>query len=271
MMKKTTIREILNDIKAAVRLGQPEAIQIALEGVFTIPQVAANDQANAALLAQFILPAGEILARLPATQLRPLLEHPTAALRAISASALARRYLLGKDVNPQVLRAPAGDVRPDVRTALGATLREAGEAAPEYLLPLMDHWLKAKSPRMRETALDFIPALAARHADEVIDHLHPLNAEDDRAVRAALVNTLQALAEGGIAQAILELLTRWSAASHPNVWVITRSLSHAWAADYPQGVASILRALQSTPGSEKPIQQAIDAHARRGVLIILSF
>ncbi|MBC8330612.1 MAG: hypothetical protein H8E28_01400 [Anaerolineae bacterium] len=266
-MKKTTIRKILNDIKAAVRLGQPEAIQIALEGVFAIPQVAANDQADAALLAQFILPAGEILARLPAAQLRPLLEHPTAALRAISASALARRYLLGKDVNPQVLRVPAGDVRPDVRTALGATLREAGEAAPEHLLPLMDHWLKAKSPRMRETALNFIPALAASHVDEVIAHLHPLSAEDDRAVRAALVDTLHALAERGMAQAVLGLLTRWGNEPAPNIWVITRSLSYAWATAYPQGVASLLRALQSAPGSEKPIQQTLDALARHGVQI----
>lgn len=268
-MSKKNIHIILNDLKAAVRLGQPAAIQIALEGLFGIPQVAANDRLEAALRAQLILPVGEILARRPHVELQPLLEHPTAALRAISASALARRYIWGKDVNPQVLRVPARDVRSDVRAALGETLLAAGEANPERLLPLMEYWLKAKSARLRETALIFIPALAASHPAEIIAQLEPLHIEDDRAIRAALVAALQNLAEMGMADSVLALLTRWSTVTQPNTWVIARTLSYTWAAAYPRELADILRALQATPGSAKPIQQTIDAHARRGVQIIL--
>ena len=190
-------------------------------------------------------------------------------MRAICASALARRYLLGKDVSPQEIRTPGQDARSDVRAALGVTLRDVGEAAPERLLPLMDHWLKAKSPRLRHTALLFIPILAESHADAIIRHIHPLAVDDDRDVRAALVDALQTLAEHGMAPAVLELFSHWSASPTPNVWVITRTLSHAWAVEYPQEIESILRALQSSLESEKAIHQTLEALARRGVHINL--
>ncbi|MBL7161598.1 MAG: HEAT repeat domain-containing protein [Anaerolineales bacterium] len=266
-MNKSQIRELLGDLKAAVRLGHPEAVEIALDDLRSLPVVAANDRLSEGFFDQVIRPAGVTLARLPTNQLLPLLEDPLAALRAVGAVALAHDYLTGKDVDRRALLAPAKDPRPEVRTALGGTLREVGEAYPEHLLHLLDGWLRDSSPKVRSTALTALPALTQSRGEGIIALIEPLNDDESSEVRAALVDALQAIAQGDLAESVLGLLADWGAESRPNVWVITRALSGSWAASHPKAVEAILRTLHSKVRKTKEITNALRALERHGANI----
>lgn len=264
-MKKSQINTFLNDLKAAARLGHPESVDMALDGLRAFPVVAANDPLGDGFIAQVVLPAGKILSKLPSADLRPLLDTHQTALRAIAGVALAQRFALGKDSNPKILQSPAKDPRPEVRTAFGQTLKEAGEAHPERLLPLAEAWLVAPSARLRSTALAFSPALG----QDILQSLETFKDEEHPEVRAALVEALQALAQRDLAEPVLELLNLWGAEPHPNAWVITRTISGSWAASYPQAVTSILKNLHKKYGDRKSITNAINALHRHGVDIEL--
>ena len=97
--KVDTHLEFLADLKAAVRLGHPQAVQIALANLRALPQIASNEQISASQITQLIRPAGNILVRLPSGQLLPLLEDPLAALRAVGAVAVAHQFFKGQDVD----------------------------------------------------------------------------------------------------------------------------------------------------------------------------
>jgi hypothetical protein len=264
-MKKSQVSAFLNDLKAAARLGHPDAIEMALEGMRSFPQVASNHPLGEGFIAQVIMPAGKILSKLPAAQLHPLFDDHQTALRATAGVALAHRFGMGKDGNPKQLQIPAKDARPEVRTALAETLREQGEAHPERLLPLAEEWLVAPSARLRSTALGFTPALG----QDSLQTLETFKTEEHPEVRAALVEALQALAQNNLAEPVLELLSHWGAEPRPNAWVIGRVLSGSWAASYPQEVTAILQSLQKKYGDTKSIHNAIKALHRHGVDIEL--
>ncbi len=268
-MKKSRFRETLNDLKAAVRIGHPEALDVALDGLRSLPQVAGNERLGEGFIEQVVYPAGKILSQMPARKLMHLLEEPAAAMRAIGAVAFARRYLLAEDGSPKQLRAPAGDARPEVRHTLGETLREVGEACPERLLPLAEDWLAAPSPLRRASALNFLPALATEYPQQLLDWL--VAQADDQApeVRAALVDTLRRTARAGLAEAVLRLLAAWAQAPRLNVWVITRAISDAWATAHPQEVRDIIHTVYQNAGESKDLNNAIQALGRRGLDIDL--
>lgn len=269
-MNKPQIRQILGNLKAAARLGHPAAVEIALDDLRSIPIVSANDHLNDGHLDQLIFPAGEILARLPASHHRQLLDDPFSALRAIAGVALAKRYLSGKEANQGMLIVLAKDSRPEVRSALGETLRAVGEAHPEHLLHLVGSWLGDSSPKVRATALIAFPALVLSQGEEIIKMLEPLNADEDRHVRAALVKALNSLAQNHLAIPILALLTDWSTEKHPNMWVITRTLSSSWAVSHPQEIQAILANLHTKVGDTKNITSALQALERHGLKIEIS-
>ena len=58
---KSEIRSVITDIKAAARIGHVESLEIALEGLFSLPNVAANQAMSEAFIEQAILPIGAIL------------------------------------------------------------------------------------------------------------------------------------------------------------------------------------------------------------------
>ncbi len=263
-MSKAQTREALGDLKAAVRLGHPGAVQTAIDGLRALPKVAANDRLSEGFLDQVVHPAGEIMARLPADQLLPLLGDRLAALRAVGAAALAQRHLAGKDVSQSALLAPAKDPRPEVRIALGKALREVGEAHSECLLRLVTAWLPDKSPRARTTALTALPALTQSQGESIIALVKPLIDDEHPEVHAALVEALRTFAQSGLAKPVLGLLADWGAEPHPNVWVITRSLSGSWAASHPKEVEDILRRLHAKVGKTKNITHALRALERHG-------
>ncbi len=266
-MNKSQIRELLGNLKVAVRLGHPDGVEIALDDLRAIPVVAANDQLNEGHLDQLIHPIGEILSRLPASQLRPLMEDQFTGLRAVAAVALARRYLTGKEANQRMLIVLAKDPRPEVRAALGETLREVGEPYPQLLLQLLETWLRDSAPKVRATALIALPSLTQSHSETIIKLIKPLKDDEDRDVRAALVDALQAIAQKDLAEPVLGMLTDWSAEPHPTIWVITRALSGSWAASHPREAETIIRNLHAKVGETKSITNALRALQRHGVKI----
>ncbi len=152
-MTKNDSRQILRDLKAATLLGNPEAVDIALNGLLAIPGVAANDRMTEGFLDKVILPVGQALVTMKTSQLRPLLNHSLAAGRAIGAVALANQFMAGMDATPKDLHKPANDPRADVRVALGHALRIAGPQDPARLLDLGTPWLMNAAPRPRTTGL----------------------------------------------------------------------------------------------------------------------
>ncbi len=266
---KTELKQLLRDLKAAALLGRPEALDIALDGLLALPGVAANDRLEAGFIEKAILPVGTALQTLPAAQLRPLLDHHLAAGRAIGAVALAQLFLQGKNATPKDLRRPGSDSRSDVRLALGRALFVGATTNLEKLLAIGTNWLEEQVPKLRHTALLFIPALAKTHSTQIIELLSPLDQEEDFNVRTALVAAMTTMANEGLAAPVLTLLARWGSESSPNSWVICRTLSGSWASGYPAEVTAILQALKSKTRESSHITGAVKALQRHGLEINL--
>jgi hypothetical protein len=261
---KSEIRSIVTDIKAAARIGHAESLEIALEGLFTLPNVAANQAMSEAFIEQAILPIGEILAdsRLNGGMLRSMANNQYAATRAIAAVALAQRYLKGDDKSATELRRMGSDSRADVRAALAAAFRAAEDC--ERMIELVKQWLGSKSPRQKQVALAAVPKLVTSHPDEVWALLRELRNEGDTEVRATLVDTLNELAQVGHAAEVLALLGEWAAHPEAKAWVITRTLSRTWAAEQPEQAIAILRQLTINKGPKRKVRNAIQALAQHG-------
>jgi hypothetical protein len=96
------------------------------------------------------------------------------------------------------------------------------------LFVLGKNWLQDPSPKVRCTALGFLPALSESHGDEIVALLAPLGADSDREVRAALAAAINALGRAGLAESVLDLLAHWEAETSPNTWVIRRVRESSW-------------------------------------------
>jgi len=267
---KTDTRQILRDLKTAVLLDNPEAVNIALNSLLAFPGVAANDRMDDGFIEKVILPVGQTLLPLKTSQLRPLLDHSLAVGRAIGAAALANQFIAGLDATPKDLRKPANDPRIDVRLALGKALLAAGPQDPAKLLDLGTPWLMNTASKPRTTALIFIPVLAENYGKRLVGLLGPLGTDPDRDVRAALVEALNSLARAGLAESVLGLLALWAGESHPNAWVISRVLSASWISEYPKQAEEILQELSSKAGTSSQVKSALEALARQGVNINIS-
>ena len=268
-MKKARIRQLLRDLRAAVLLGQSEAVEMALDGLLTFPGVAGNDRLGEELIEKVILPVGQILKKIESNQLRSLLVNPLAAGRAIGAVAMVHRFVEGKHSTQKDLRKPASDARPEVRTALGRALFEVAEVDPEKLLNLGTTWLMGNSPKLRHSALLFLPALAGSYGQRIVGLLGPMVADEDYDVRKALVAALNTLARAGLAESVLGLLALWGTEAAPNAWVICRVLSASWAADHPMQSESTLRDVYSKTGKTSEVTNAQRALERHGLKINL--
>jgi hypothetical protein len=270
VMMKADTRQLLRDLKAATMLGQPEAVDLALKGLLAFPGVAANDRMNDGFIEKVILPVGQALTSLKTSFLRPLLDHPLAAGRAIGAVALANQFIGGKDATSKDLRKPANDARVDVRFSLGRALYYAGQENPKKLFDLGTSWLANATPKPRYTALIFIPALAENHGEKLIELMRPMDADPDRDVRAALAEALNSFGRTNFAESVLGLLSLWATDAHPNTWVISRVLSATWVAEYPAEAEAILQELKSKTGTASQVKSAVEALERHGVNINIS-
>jgi hypothetical protein len=252
------LREILTNLKAAVRIGHPETIELALYALRSLPQVASNRPLKPSFLNETVLPLSRVLATAP--RLPDLSSDRLAAIRALGAGALAFRFLEGKRASPADLLIPARDPRPEVRMALRQALTLAGSPYPSKLLTLTESWLNDPSPRVRQLALELVPSLAAEHGERLLDAIQSLHREEHPQVRAALVDALTALAEAGLAEPILGRLAAWAGEPSPNFWVVARVLSTSWAAEHLQQAENILSTLERQTGPNRQI-----ANARRAL------
>ena len=217
------------------------------------------------LINQVILPVGEILSIMKASSLRSLLNHQLAVGRAIGGAALAHRFVKENDATPKDLQIPGNDRRLDVRLAFGRALLEVGPNNHIKTFNLASRWIKGNRPRLQATALIFLPGLIQLYQTEVTELLAPLDQNQEREVRAALVKALTAMAREGLTEPVLGLLSNWSCDSHPNSWVICRTISASWVLEHPSEVKSILPTLQRNIGESSDINKAIKTLKRHGV------
>ena len=264
---KNDTRQLLRDLKTAAILGNPEAVDLALNGLLGFPGVAANDRMDDGFIEKTILPIGRELTPLKTSFLRPLISHRLAAGRAIGAVALADQYIAGKQATAKDLHKPANDPRVEVRNALGRELLVIGNQDSGKLIALATSWLTNTAPKLRYTALIFVPALAASHAGQLIDLLSPLGQDSDWDVRGVLVVALNSLGQAGLGESVMGLLDNWASDPNPNGWVISRVLSASWSAAYPAQTRVILTALSSKNGTESQVKSAVEALSRHGVEI----
>ncbi len=257
MSPETSWNALLMDLRAAVRLGHPAALDTALETIARHPEIADNRTLSARWYGDFLRSAGRILAdsRLPAARLRLLEAASPAGLRALGGAALALRYLNGNAAPRDVLPA-AKDSRPDVRRLLGRILAEEGTASPERLLALGRAWLGGASPRLRHTALLALRGAVPTRGEAVFSLLKDLPPALDAESGEALSALLTALAQNGYPDAVLDFVERRALAEPPDLWLAGRVLSGKWTAAHAARLTALLDALQARHGESRHISNA---------------
>jgi len=263
---RTEILSLLTDIKAAARIGHAESLWAALDGLFDLPEVAGNPPMSEVFLTQAILPIGEALShpRLKVATLRPLVNQPYAAIRAIAAVSLVRRFFGQGKVTLKDLKSLGKDPRRDVRAALVMAFAQAGEGDPQLLGKAVESWISSDSPRLRSVALHLIPTMAERDTPKVLKILGGFDASSDPEERAALVKSLVKLAQEGLADEVLKLLGKWAEEPEVNLWVVSKTLSRSWAAAHAGSSMEILTRLAAHLGPKKQITQTLQALQRHG-------
>lgn len=266
---KAEIRELLTDFKAAVRLGHPDSLALALDGLRALPEVSGNEAFGEAFLDNVVLPLGETLThpQVDDNLLLAWLDEPLTGVRAVSAAALASRWA-ARGSAAEALRRAGGDSRGEVRLALAKALAHASRERPGVATRFVTGWLSDQSPRLRQTALLALaglaeaPAVDRAWAEEVSGSLAPLSGEADPDVRAALVAALVSLAEAGYPKPVLALLEGWTSQETDSSWVIARTLSASWAANHPARAHAILDRLAARAATSRHVESARRALSR---------
>ena len=262
---KSETKQLLRDLRAAVLLGRSEAVDIALDNLLELPGISSNDKLSAGFVEQVVIPVGEVLSGLKSSQLRPLLAHHLAVGRAVGGVSLAYRYVKYGDSTPKDLWGPGNDSRQDVRLALGRSLSILTLVDPYATMGLGTTWINQLSPRLRYTALLFLPALAHKFEPKILGLLGIASADPSQEVQAALVDALNALALAGFTSSVLGTLSLWSSGSQPDAWLICRTLSSSWAANHPVEVKKILQEVYAKTGESSHITSALKAIKRHGL------
>jgi hypothetical protein len=263
---RTDLHSLLTDIKAAARIGHAESLWVALDGLFDLPEVAGNPPMRPAFIRQAILPIGEVLAtrRVSSLMLCPLAQHDHAAIRAVAAAAYANRYFSEEKDKVNDLASLGRDPRKDVRQALALALSETGKENPERLAGLVERWIEEDSPRLQAVALLLLPSLAEVNPDKGMALLSGFQPTSDPEVRMSLVDCLVELAQGELAEAVLDHLQGWAVESGNHLWVIGKTLSRSWTVTHADRVLEIIARLTEEHGPEKAILKALKAMGRHG-------
>lgn len=257
---KSEFHILLRDIQAAARIGHPDSLYAALDGLLDLPQFSGNHPIPETTLQQIILPIGRALARprINAATLRPLTNHSHAVFRATAAAALTLQYLQG--INGTTLKdltALAQDPRDDVREAIRIALVHHPEDDAQMLDTLYETWLASSSLRLQTLALGILPQLQETAILEKLQQLRELSLAPNPEFRKLLANTLSQLAAGLYPNEVLELLANWAVQAEPDTWLIGRCLSKSWAAAYPQQALALLKTLAAHVGPNKQIRKAL--------------
>ncbi len=247
---KALLREILTDIKAALRIGDPEAVHAALEQIRSLDE---NE-----LPAGALLQLGQALSPLQEKELLALAGDPDSFLRAAAAAGLVRRSAKKQDDSWQFLDRMAGDESPEVRWVLARALLEEG-IPPVHLAARAAAWLAGDSPALVISGLHLLPG-AGLPPGELTSLLLPLDRSPDYPLRSALVECLNELAQRDQVDTVLEILSAWAGEEDPNLWVITRVLSASWAQSHSRAALSILQKLAANRGEQRSISRAMERH-----------
>lgn len=265
MTLKAEYRELATDLKAAIRIGHPDSVLAALDGLRTFPGVAANQALDEPFLEQVILPLGRLLAtpRLDEAILGRLSQEPQAAYRALAAVALGQRYFAGSETTEGAVQKLAQDRRAEVGRSLALALGELAPANPATWQTLVGPWLAAASPRLQRTGLWALecafrqPAARDMLVPLALRWLAPCGNEPDEEVRRALVEVLIALGEAGLADEVCRLLGSWvDSQPEPDEWVITQALSAGWARVARTPALAVLDRLEKRLGATRSIRNA---------------
>ena len=266
---KTEIQTLLTDVKAAARIGHAESLWVALDRLFDLPEVAGNPPMSEAFINQTILPIGETLAnpRLTPSMLTPLVKQSHAAIRAIAAVSLAHKMFEDNKVTLKDLKSLGSDPRRDVRSVLSLVLSQKGKQQPERLIEIVNSWIKADSSRLREVAIQLIPAIAEQNPSKAMKILEGFSITGDPELRSTFVNALVQLAQIELESEILALMETWAKEPENYLWVIGKALSRSWAVNQPERSLDILSALGAALGPKKDITNALKALERHGAEI----
>jgi hypothetical protein len=151
---KEDLHDLLADVKAAARLGEPEGIGVALAGLLDWPEVSGNPDMEPAFVQRALAPLGAALDQpgVPTSLLAGMARDSHAAFRAVAAGALSGRALAGEDAARAALDHLADDPRPEVRQAIGLALRPR-QAEPAARALLAD-WAASGKPRRQAIAAE---------------------------------------------------------------------------------------------------------------------
>ena len=253
--------------RAAARLGQPEALNEALDALASLPPLAANATLSPGDVERVLVPLGEALAvpTVAVSHLRQLQKAPLAGLRAVAAAALAVRYLRALPAGPRDLARAAKDPRAEVRWALSQALRRHAARAPARLRALLRDWLTVthppRSPRQVAVALHTLPALAAAFPQEALRLAAAQKDAEHPEARQALAACLRELARQGLDEGVLHLLETW-AQNDPPLFVLGETLRGRWAQAHRERALALLDTLEARYGPRRPLTNARKALLR---------
>ena len=251
--------EIHIDLKAAARLGAPEALDLALAALDDWPAFVANARLKEEDVKTVLVPLGELLAApaVPEAYLYDLTRHPLAGARALAAAAFALRALRGEEAALPMARDLAADPRAEVRLAMVTALTRRGAEAPEALAALLRRWLTAaRRPRLAATALQAVQSLARLRPEEALTLLAetPPALRTAPEVQRALGDALRQIAAQGLGADVLALLEGWQADGLPEEAVL-RALRGDWAHTHHARAAALLDALEARTGPSRALRR----------------
>ena len=263
---------LLIDLKGAARIGSPEALDLALEGLAAWKAFTANARLASEDVARVLVPLGEGLAAptVPDDYLLALAEHSLAGGRALAAVALALRFLRGEARWQARLTRLAGDRRAEVRFALATVLGRHGSTHFAAAMALLRAWLAPpRGARVWSTALQAAAALASAHPRRVLALLEPLTIEQithpevQRPLSEAL-RQVGAFSDAEGKQALLRLLQGWLDRGGAASGRLVLQVLHAgWAREVSEGALELVAAVEAAAGASRLLRRT-QAFLERG-------
>ncbi|NPA93450.1 MAG: hypothetical protein GXO56_07200 [Chloroflexi bacterium] len=262
--EKFSPAELRIDLKSAARLGDPEALDWALEGFRAWPAFAANAPLDEADVQTILVPLGEILAMptVPQDYLQEMAASSWAGIRALAAVALAARALQGNAAPGAWLRRLAADPRDEVRTALETFLRKKAAEAPDALLAMLTSWKQAKqplSPRAAVLMLHVLPDVPEAYASRGLRLAAAFRDDSRPEVQRALGDALRRFATQGLDEEVLALLTSWIEAPPTPAEAYARALRGSWPRRHRDRALALLTAIENRFGTSRPLRRARQA------------
>lgn len=253
--------ELQIDLKSAARLGDPEALDWALEGLRAWPAFAANAPLDEADVRAVLVPLGEILAlpTVPVDYLHGLASSSWAGVRALAAVALAARALQGERIPAAWLRKLAADRRAEVRLALESYLKQKAAEDPAAVLALLTAWKQAPSPlspRAAALALSVAAEMPPDAAPSALRWVADFRTDPHPDVQRALGEALRRLAAHGLAQDVLTLLETWLQEPPTPAEAYPWALRGSWAHPHRERALALLAQVEAQFGTSRPLRRA---------------